>query len=76
MISIYDMFPKPTHVSFIYNQSRYFSFIVLLCNISVIIHYTIYISIMRDFYLNIIPNVSKLLNNKIEPIINTFDIIE
>ena len=31
---------------------------------------------MRDFYLNIIPNVSKLLNNKIEPIINTFDIIE
>ena len=70
------MFPKPTHVSFLYNQSRYFSFIVLLCNISVIIHYTIYISIMRDFYLNIIPNVSKLLNNKIEPIINTFDIIE
>ena len=53
-----------------------FRLLFLLCNISVIIHYTIYISIMRDFYLNIIPNVSKLLNNKIEPIINTFDIIE
>ena len=39
-------------------------------------NYTIYISITRDFSLNIIPNVSKLLTNKIEPIINTYDIIE
>ena len=62
-------------VFFIINQGI-FRLLFLLCNISVIIHYTIYISIMRDFYLNIIPNVSKLLNNKIEPIINTFDIIE
>ena len=30
---------------------------------------------MRDFYLNIIPNVSNLLTNKIEPIINTSNII-
>ena len=62
-------------VFFIINQGI-FRLLFLLCNISVIIHYTIYISIMRDFSLNIIPNVSKLLNNKIEPIINTFDIIE
>ena len=62
-------------VFFIINQGI-FRLLFLLCNISVIIHYTIYVSIMRDFYLNIIPNVSKLLNNKIEPIINTFDIIE
>jgi len=65
-------------VFFIINQGifRLLFLLFLLCNISVIIHYTIYISIMRDFYLNIIPNVSKLLNNKIEPIINTSDIIE
>ena len=52
-----------------------FRLLFLLCNISVIIHYTIYISIMRDFSLNIIPNVSKLLTNKIEPRINTSNII-
>ena len=62
-------------VLFIINQGI-FHLLFLLCNISVIIHYTIYISITRDFSLNIIPNVSKLLNNKIEPIINTSDIIE
>jgi hypothetical protein len=61
-------------VFFIINQGI-FRLLFLLCNISVIIHYTIYISIMRDFYLNIIPNVSKLLNNKIEPRINTSNII-
>ena len=61
-------------VFFIINQCI-FRLLFLLCNISVIIHYTIYISIMRDFYLNIIPNVSNLLTNKIEPIINTSNII-
>ena len=48
-------------VFFIINQGI-FRLLFLLCNISVIIHYTIYISIMIDFYLNIIPNVSKLLH--------------
>jgi hypothetical protein len=62
-------------VLFIINQCI-FRLLFLLCNISVIIHYTIYISITRDFSVNIIPNVSNLLNNKIEPIINTYDIIE